>query len=103
MNYLEPKGSKLLMFHRKMLFKFTRINNGITIQFGLNNSSFTDVNLPITYTATYKIIAIPHNIYENAATISINLYTKTLSYFRCQVRLNGHGTDAPYDWISIGY
>ena len=31
MNYLEFKGSKLLMFHRKMLFKFTRINNGIII------------------------------------------------------------------------
>lgn len=79
------------------------INNGITIQFGLNTSSYTEVNLPITYTATYKIVAIPHNIYENAATISINFYSKTLSYFRCQVRLNGLGTDAPYDWIGIGF
>lgn len=78
-------------------------SNGIILQFGLN-SSLTGVNLPITYTATYKIVAMPHNIYTNAATISINLdHTKALSSFVCQIRLNGSGVEGPYEWITVGY
>ena len=47
---------------------------------------------------------MPHNIYTNAATISINLHhTKTLSYFECQIRLNGSGVEGPYEWITVVY
>lgn len=82
--------------------QLSELNNSITIQFGIIYS-FSSVTLPITYKTYYKIVGLPHNIYENAATISINLYTKNLSNFTCQVRLNGGGTNAPYDWITIGY
>lgn len=70
MNYLEPKGSKFLMFHRKMLFKFTRINNGTTIAWGYSGYpgggyAQWDIYFPITFlgiigcvmTGTYNINA----------------------------------------------
>lgn len=65
--------------------------------------AFSSVTLPITYKTYYKIVGLPHNIHEYVATISLNLNTKNLSNFNCQVRLDGASTDAPYDWITIGY
>lgn len=104
MSYLEFKSSKLLMLHRKMLFKFTRINNSVLICYGefeSNDTINTDVTLSISYTVYYAVIGqqIGRNgldYYKNGWTV----IKTNLSSFNSRNNSNGTNT---WNWISIGY
>lgn len=90
MNYLELKGSKLLMFHRKMLFKFTRINNGIIICWCYSTGDTVlayDTTFPITFKDIPSVLGVGYFYFgrfrSRLNTITITGFSWNYEVDRC--------------------
>lgn len=90
MNYLEFKGSKLLMFHRKMLFKFTRINNGIIICWSYSTGDTVlayDITFPITFKDIPSVLGVGYFYFgrfrSRLNTITITGFSWDYAIDRC--------------------